>query len=381
MEGTGLAAPAYHPIAAAPAAAKAPQHTHKPPGSLGGQQIQQQAPRFLLGDSDTTQLTKHDSVAVRNMEIFAVDHRGAVDSYGNPLGIGLVGIRCIHCMGSDPQAVVFPLSLVGIGDNIREVAEWHLGGCRRAPQSVCRVLQDALDRRHKAKNEGGNSWLKEEEDRRKLIDFCGIRCRELQLVERYPLGTGIMFSYFGPRSSYPSESVPLEEAKQPARPASSLDEPYDPVGIAFDELNSDPIMLPDQSLESGYEMPSNFPFFREPSGDWICKFCQHLHPQYRDAQFCWPAMHRSPPPAHFIDFHLSHCRSYQQSLLQDYRGPANPVPPGSRAQSTDITAGFAPRDLQYELSVPGEVSRGVSETRVRIFYIFFRIYVRMLCTH
>jgi hypothetical protein len=64
-------------------------------------------------------------------------------------------------------------------------------------------------------------------------------------------------------------------------------------------------------------MPANFPFQREPSGDWICKFCQHIPAQYRDYQYRWAVSNHTPPPASFIDHHLNQCRMYQQSLLQD----------------------------------------------------------------
>ena len=253
----------------------------------------------MLGNNDasSSQLTEHDAVAVRNIEVFAVDRTDAIDSFGMRLVFGIVGIRCVHCAQSaasaGPRSTIFPASLHELGDCIREVAEWHLGKCLVAPQAVRTVLTEALQRRHKAKNEGGNSWMQEEEDRGKLLDYCVARCRELRLVDNYPPRSGIMFSYYGARNVHPSEaSIPqFEETKQPARPASSLDEPFDPADIPFDDLNPEPFMVPDQSLDTAYDnMPVNFPFFRESSGDWCCKFCQGLHPQYRDGLL--PIEHR-----------------------------------------------------------------------------------------
>lgn len=294
--------------------------------------IGQPGPRTIFGGNDTSRLTEHDAVAVRNVEVFAVDHPEAMDTYGNRLAVGLVGIRCIHCIGSEagPRSIIFPRSIQEVGDSIRELAEWHLGKCHRAPQAVHRVLEAALQKRHKAKNEGGDSWYQEEQDRAKLLEYCNSQCRDLRLVENYPPQTGVMFAYYGARSTHPGEPVHFEESKQEAR--SDLEGPFDPSDLSTfdDDLNPEPFMVPDQPqpavLDPGFDnMPANFPFFREPTGDWICKFCQHIHPQYRDAQSRWAASHRSPPPAHFIDFHLNHCRMYQQSLLQDYRGPPNPV--------------------------------------------------------
>ena len=322
-------------------------------------------------------------MAARNIEVFAVDHPEAVDSLGNRLGFGLVGIRCIHCAGIEPgpKSVVFPRSLQQMGDCIREVAEWHLGKCHRTPQGVRQLLKGALQHRHKAKNEGGPVWYQEQQDREKLLDYCATRCQELRLVENYPPGTGIAFAYYGAQSIHPSESAPFEEAKRPARPSSELGEPFDPSDIPFDDLSPEPFMahVDNQTLDTGYDnMPANFPFFREPSGDWICKFCQHLHPQYRDGQSRWSSSNRSAPPAHFIDFHLNHCRMYQRSLLQDYRGPPNPVilPNPVRAAETrpavakgasTTTAQQQPAEAAIKSRVRAGDSSVGSQNRVSVF--------------
>lgn len=300
-----------------------------------------QGPRVLWASSPhPTGLTEHDALTVRNLEAFAVDHPDAVDGYGNRLTMGLVGIRCVNCVGEAAAArsVVFPRSLSELGDCIRDLAEWHVGTCRGAPPNVRQVLEGALQRRHKAKAEGGTIWYQEEEDRRTLLEYCAARCQELRLVEIYPPRTGIMFSYYGgeisARRHVPNEGMPFpEETKQASRPTAQgaiLDESFDPAVLPFDDdLNPELFgMVPaDRGTEGpGFEtMPTNFPFFREPSGDWICKFCQHLHPQFRDTQYRWAASNRNPPPAHFIDFHLKLCSMYQQSLLQDFRGAPNPV--------------------------------------------------------
>eukprot|EP00977_Amphora_coffeiformis_P010630 scaffold2501_cov174-Amphora_coffeaeformis.AAC.26 len=358
------------------------QHSQAP-NALPGREMLQPGPRVIFAGNNTSQLTEHDAVAVRNLEAFAVDHPEAVDSFGNRLGLGLVGIRCIHCAGVEAglSSVIFPRSLQEMGDCIREMAELHLGKCHRTPQRVRQLLEGALQRRHEAKNEGGSVWYQEQQDREKLLNFCATRCQELRLVDNYPPSTGIMFSYYGARIMHPSESL-FEEAKQPARPASSLDEPFDPSDIPFDDLNPEPFMVQvdNPTLDPGYDnMPSNFPFFREPSGDWICKFCQHLHPQYRDGQSRWSSSDRSAPPAHFIDFHLNHCRMYQQSLLQDYRGPPNPVvlpnpiraPEARPAIPTAASAATArqPAEAATGTRTLAGVSGGGSQKRVSVFLV------------
>lgn len=78
-----------------------------------------------------------------------------------------------------------------------------------------------------------------------------------------------------------------------------------------------------------YEIANNFPFYQEPNGNWSCKFCGHIHPQYRDPQSIWSAPDQGPPPGHFIDQHLSRCRAYHQSMSPQpiYQGLPPPYPP------------------------------------------------------
>lgn len=77
---------------------------------------------------------------------------------------------------------------------------------------------------------------------------------------------------------------------------------------------------------SPYELPANFPFYQESNRTWHCKFCSHVHPQYREPQSIWSAPSGGPPPGSFIDEHLSICRAYYQSMppTQMYQGPAGP---------------------------------------------------------
>ena len=86
---------------------------------------------------------------------------------------------------------------------------------------------------------------------------------------------------------------------------------------------------PGYQAASQYDLPSNFPFYQEPDGSWHCKFCSSIHPQYRDPQSIWSTPSQGPPPGHFIDQHLSMCRSYHQSMPSPplYQGPPPPYPP------------------------------------------------------
>ena len=70
-----------------------------------------------------------------------------------------------------------------------------------------------------------------------------------------------------------------------------------------------------------FELPANYPYFQDPyEGDWLCKYCSHVHPQYRDPNYRWSTPQRTPPPGDFIDHHLSICRAYldQQQQMSEY---------------------------------------------------------------
>jgi hypothetical protein len=73
-----------------------------------------------------------------------------------------------------------------------------------------------------------------------------------------------------------------------------------------------------------YDLPANFPFYLETDRSWHCKFCSHIHPQYRDPQSIWSAPGGAPPPGQFIDEHLSICRAFYQSMSSPsmYQGPS-----------------------------------------------------------
>mmetsp|Transcript_89016 Transcript_89016/g.133476 ORF Transcript_89016/g.133476 Transcript_89016/m.133476 type:complete len:1274 (+) Transcript_89016:218-4039(+) len=78
-----------------------------------------------------------------------------------------------------------------------------------------------------------------------------------------------------------------------------------------------------------FDLPSNFPFYQESNRTWHCKFCSHVHPQYRDPQSVWSSPAGTPPPGNFIDQHLSMCRAYHQSMPSPpmYQGPPPPYGP------------------------------------------------------
>ena len=353
----------------------------QPPAPAGSPQIfpLPGSRRFLLLGQDSGRLTREDASTCRNVEIFEVDTPNTTDATGAPLAMGTVGLRCIHCIG-DPTAAsgnaIFPRSIPEIGDCVRDIAEGHLWRCGRTPSHVRQLLEQALTARRQAKQEQGRAWFHQENSRGLLVDHCVFVARELSLIDRYPVNSGVMFppNEMMPPPQHPgalfaeggTSAPPLQQsaretgnpsniaAASPIRPIHDPSE-YDqqapfgspPFGPPFhqDDETGTPEPLPfppgyhpgahqgpssaDNTRQSHdprgpYEqnVPVHFPFVREPSGNWVCKFCQHVPAQFRNQHFQWPASHKKPPPGDFIDRHLNICRMYQQSLMQDFHRPA-----------------------------------------------------------
>lgn len=121
---------------------------------------------------------------------------------------------------------------------------------------------------------------------------------------------------------------------------------------------------------SQYDLPSNFPFYQEGDRTWHCKFCSHIHPQYRDPQAVWSSGGGGPPPGNFIDQHLSMCRAYHQSMPSppmyqapppgygppfmppQHMPPGYGPPPGWEGHSPSHAAGMHPQHLQYPPGPP-----------------------------
>lgn len=338
--------------------------------------------RYLFMGHDSGRLTRDDAAMCRNIELFEVDTPNTSDVMGLRLALGTVGLRCIHCIGdrtAAPGNANFPRCVADIGDCLREIAEGHLIQCERTPSPVKQILQQALYTRQQAKQERGQAWFVQENSRRLLLDYCDFMARELRLVDRYPPNTGVVFEpteiplmeqhHLGRTSPISLRYSPTSDAQhsQHARPAQQQTHPsasatdmVSPArimrdGPGFDQVpfgspqfgtpaqkdhdvTPEPLSVTYSSGSLGRQtkdpyasfdsIPINFPFIWEPSDQWVCKFCQHMHPQYREPHYQWTASNKNPPPAHFIDSHLRICRQYQQNLMQDYYGPSAASPIG-----------------------------------------------------
>lgn len=130
----------------------------------------------------------------------------------------------------------------------------------------------------------------------------------------------------GLRGYYPPDS--LQDARTPGIPHRPLEPPDSsqqptPHGHHQDSPHGYP------APHSPYDMPpQDFPYFQDMNGSWVCRYCSHVHPQYRDQGAVWASPNHSPPHGQFIDQHLSICRSYNQAPPPGYyEGPSPHIPP------------------------------------------------------
>lgn len=108
--------------------------------------------RILLGIPEDKQwLSDMDCYIRRNLEVFcatAEDVNYAVEDRKYPIGVGQVGIRCIHCALAGGRAacrgnaVAYPYSISGVYEAVREFERLHLGSCVNVPPATKQKLSE-----------------------------------------------------------------------------------------------------------------------------------------------------------------------------------------------------------------------------------------------
>lgn len=228
----------------------------------------------ILGSQDQNPFRSTvDTMVCRAMEFFEVSD------------VPQVGIRCVACVETplSYQSYVFPQNTRSVGLSLRQASLAHLKQCRSYPEEYRQMLRREP----------------EPDDLNELTDFCMTRCHVVGIVDR-PSG-GLIFS--GTRLPPPPPPVPL-----PQQPSQYY--PLPPPTPTREDPSNDPYFVP--------EVPAEYPFVFVDNRQWICKYCAHIHPDYRERQSCWANI--APPPSRFIDYHLSVCREFQ-------RGYSAPQPP------------------------------------------------------
>lgn len=162
------------------------------------------------------------------------------------------------------------------------------------------------------------------------------------------------------RGPYPSDVSHEHRTPVPQRrPDEHPDSAYQPTPQAIQPESPHAYRMP----PSPYDMQpqGGFPYFQDVNGSWVCCYCSHIHPQYRDQGAVWTSQNLSPPPTQVIDQHLSICRSYNQSLSSSYYEAAQPHysygHPPSRGQYPSgpgqgwgppgVSPGYGPNDSSY----------------------------------
>ena len=335
------------------------------------QQHQQQL-RYLpiLGSTESSTLNGTDELACRSLEFFEVlgpDMLEADDEAVSATKAALssrrpvfqVGIRCAFCAEAETttESYIFPANTRSVGDSIRHAGLEHLIRCPHYPNDYKRQIQDVLWKRNDRAASGQAESEEDASQRSTLIDFCHAKCEQVGIVDRHPIGMvfansgGPDGSGMGPRTLAPQQQQQQEQYTERAfggrpHPVAATQQQQQEYGMlqsqqqghgeareeessaTNDGLESKQQHYPQQNMPLHFQGPPpsfmpmphapmmthEFPFYFDQSR-WVCKYCAHVPPSYRDAQYFW--LEHSPPPPHFMDYHLSICREYQRSMMYE----------------------------------------------------------------
>lgn len=355
----------------------------------------------LMSPRMESHLTEADTIACQNLELFETQESTPQSDQEFRRTVAQVGLRCLACATSRESSAgaeySLPRTIGSLGDAVRRMSDRHLMQCKNMGEQERLVLGQAVKQRQSSKEEGGPAWHEDEGDRRALADFCTARCQQLQVVNKQPENSGIEFREAdlplpaGAAAGWPPATPPPHFDPRVRHEMGPPIEGYSTTPMSIDRYSAGPLgrgpafrslygpaeppvrgppaymsmdMPPAGPETAGYfrqqpfDLPSNFPFYQDAmTGDWFCKYCSHLHPQYRDANYRWPAGHRTSPPGEFIQRHLDSCRpylqetqaqlvEYQQRPLSPYQQPSSmpfsPSQPGWEPGSTRAMRGMSP---------------------------------------
>lgn len=157
----------------------------------------------LMGPERSPMIAPDDAVACQSIELFEAPPEIAADfdgsrSGGTPVVSKQVGIRCGHCATSNmasSYAIAFPASLGSIADNVRAIADNHLGTCQLIPPEIRDICKTSTKRRQEAANhEGRNASEEDERSRMALVDYCVGFCQHWGIINKQPFKGGVAFA-------------------------------------------------------------------------------------------------------------------------------------------------------------------------------------------
>ena len=314
-------------------------------------------------DRATDILTMIDTTACQNIELFEATPE-IIDGYertsGNSASRAVpkqVGLRCRNCgsgsnntsgipSSSEAGALLFPDDLTSVGSCARQIADHHLTTCRLInpdAQAACRRAASKRQQRERGmvgvsegntSNESGDDQV----SKAALVDYCVGICQQMGIENKSNNKSGIEFTTVG--GSHKEATV----APTPLQRRRDTISTTTPSNMDTDGAYSNQFQAAQNRLHQGSHMSQpahaetsvNFPFYKESDRTWHCKYCSHIPHQYRDSQSIWSSAGGGPPPASFIDQHLSICRAYRQQSFSSMP-PSGVMLPGGQ-----IPFGMAP---------------------------------------
>jgi len=341
-------------------------------------------------DRATDILTMIDTMACQSVEVFEAT-TGIIEEYERISGSSdsrivpkRVGLRCRNCgsgsnvNSSKPNfaeagAIAFPDDLLSVGSGVRQIADRHLTSCPLTNPDVQAACQRAASKRYQrergmvglAESNTNNDDGDDHVSKTSLVEYCAGFCQQMGIVNKRNHKSGLEFSSttgaIGDLSTHQHRMVgslgettiaptPLQRRRD-GTSTTAMDGAYSspfaaaqvnrPIGVggaygsASAQLNSgvggvgsgSSYPVSHSGQQSYADSPVGFPFYQEVDRTWHCRYCNYMPHEYRASQSIWSSSGGGPPPASFIDQHLSVCRAYRQQNF-------SAMPPGGGMLST-----------------------------------------------
>jgi hypothetical protein len=140
----------------------------------------------MLQPNEQSNLVESDAIACQYIEIFEDGDASRQENKSRK-----IGLRCSCCASSSSER--FPRNKLDVAESVRKVTEDHLVMCSLLPEPSRSMLKQALRQCQQRSKEKGSALYMEEENRRKLIDFCNARCEQAGVIDAEPKNSGISF--------------------------------------------------------------------------------------------------------------------------------------------------------------------------------------------
>ncbi len=355
-------------------------------------------PSLLLSPSlhGPDNLSEMDVLVCKNVEVFQATQEDVTVSEMSSSSqmrvvINQIGIRCVHCdrapFPAPENSVIYPASISLMSSSLRLLSEHHFPHCRSIPsrtKSDMRLAEETAESRRRVATQGNMVGEEDEWNRIALVDFCIDFCKTMNIINRQPGKSGIIFDssegqkmrsspkgFRGPggmmqptpvasknrrnqekTQTTKAEKTAISPVQIQASPQSQVDlnsaqksqgserETVRPESFPQYMENNQNHMYGTQGRQGShaphhsqsYEHPgsANYPFFQDGYGNWACRYCVSIPYNYRAPNSMW----QSPQPPHpqFIEQHMAQCRGSQTG--QSSLGQMNPMYSAQHSQQS-----------------------------------------------